>query len=98
VPFTIKIRDSRHVVYAGSEPILPPFLTGKPHDPPPHALLHDIDRALDAAIAMRGGDSRDLLPQLVGIRRSLFADAPPFHPAPALGDAMAAGAPARKAA
>lgn len=65
--------------------------------PPPHALLHDIDLALDVAIAMRGGDFRDLLPQLVGIRRSLFADAPPFDPAPPLGDVMAAGVPARKA-
>jgi Fusaric acid resistance protein family len=50
--------------------------------PPSPALLRDIDRALDAAIAMGGERSRDLLLQLVGIRRGLFADANPFQRTP----------------
>ena len=36
---------------------------------PPEALLHDIDRALDAVITVPGRPSRELLLQLVGIRR-----------------------------
>ena len=55
---------------------------GRTHVPPPD-LLCDIDRALDAAIALGRPRNRDLLLQLVGIRRSLFADAPPHHPEPA---------------
>ena len=47
---------------------------------PAAALLRDIDRALDAVIA--DADARDLLLQLVGIRRGLFADAPPYRPRP----------------
>jgi uncharacterized membrane protein YccC len=47
---------------------------------PPVALLQDIDRALDAAIGLRGRAARDLLLQLVGIRRGLFAAAPPYQP------------------
>jgi uncharacterized membrane protein YccC len=44
------------------------------------ALLRDIDRALDGVVAMPG--ERDMLLQLVGIRRGLFADAEPYRPAP----------------
>jgi uncharacterized membrane protein YccC len=70
---------------------------GRVHPPPP-ALLHDIDRALDAAIAMHGRNVRNVLLQLVGIRRSLFAAAPPYHPAPPLGSVRTADAAAREAA
>jgi uncharacterized membrane protein YccC len=48
---------------------------------PSPALLSRIDRALDAAITMPGDRARDLLLQLVGIRRGLFAGAEPFRPA-----------------
>ena len=51
------------------------------------ALLRDIDRALDAAITAPGQGGRDLLLQLVGIRRGLFADAPPYYPAAPADDA-----------
>ncbi|WP_158924309.1 FUSC family protein [Acidisphaera sp. S103] len=54
-------------------------VAGRVRSPSP-ALLSDIDRALDAAVAMAGAG--DLLLQLVGIRRGLFADAEPFHPTP----------------
>jgi uncharacterized membrane protein YccC len=47
--------------------------------PPPVALLQQIDRALDAALATEDARARHLLPQLVGIRRGLFADAEPFR-------------------
>jgi uncharacterized membrane protein YccC len=46
------------------------------------SLLSDIDRALDAAIAMPGTRARDLLLQLAGIRRGLFAAADPYRPTP----------------
>ncbi|WP_428492411.1 FUSC family protein [Rhodopila sp.] len=46
----------------------------------PATVLRDIDCALDAAIA--DADARDLLLQLVGLRRGLFADAPPYRPPP----------------
>jgi uncharacterized membrane protein YccC len=49
---------------------------------PSHVLLRDIDRALDAAIAIPGSQARDLLLQLVGIRRGLFADAAPYQHTP----------------
>jgi uncharacterized membrane protein YccC len=55
-------------------------VAGRMRSPSP-ALLSDIDRALDAAIACPG--TGDLLMQLVGIRRGLFADAEPFQPSPA---------------
>lgn len=55
--------------------------------PPPLALLHEIDRALDVAVAVPGTLGRDLLLQLVGIRRGLFADAAPYQPAPKPADA-----------
>ena len=45
-------------------------------------LLTDIDRALDGAIEVQGARGRELLLQLVGIRRGLFVDADPL-PAPA---------------
>lgn len=45
------------------------------------ALLREIDRALDGAVAMPGAHGRDLLLQLVGIRRGLFAQAAPYQPA-----------------
>jgi uncharacterized membrane protein YccC len=51
--------------------------------PPPPPLLGAIDRALDAALAAPAALARDLLVQLVGIRRGLFAQAPPYRPAPA---------------
>ncbi|HEY0184259.1 MAG TPA: FUSC family protein [Rhodopila sp.] len=49
---------------------------------PPATLLRDIDRALDAAVEVPGLRAHDLLLQLVGIRRGLFADAPPYQPRP----------------
>ena len=47
---------------------------------PQPTLLRDIDLALDAAIT--AGDARDLLLQLVGLRRALFAAAAPYRPPP----------------
>ncbi len=49
--------------------------------PPPVALLRQIDHALDAAIAASDAPAGHLLPQLVGIRRGLFADAEPYRAA-----------------
>jgi uncharacterized membrane protein YccC len=66
--------------------------------PPSPALLRDIDRALDAAIAMPGARGRDLLLQLVGIRRGLFADAAPYQPTPPPDDLASADSFASKAA
>jgi uncharacterized membrane protein YccC len=66
--------------------------------PPSLALLSDIDRALDAAIATPGERSRDLLLQLVGIRRGLFADAAPFQPTPPSDDMSAVAEPPSRAA
>jgi hypothetical protein len=62
---------------------------------PQPALLGEIDLALDAAIATP--DARDLLLQLVGIRRGLFAAAAPYRPPPP-DDAAPAGSPPRQAA
>ena len=45
-------------------------------------LLTDIDRALDAAVAISGPGGRDLLLQLGGIRRGLFPNAAPYRPTP----------------
>jgi uncharacterized membrane protein YccC len=65
--------------------------------PPPPALLHQIDRALDAAIAVHDAPTRHLLPQLVGIRRGLFADAEPYQLAPPPPDNVPSGvAPAAR--
>ncbi len=50
--------------------------------PPSIELLNDIDRALDAAIAMPCSHTRLVLRDLVGIRRGLFNDAPPYRPLP----------------
>jgi uncharacterized membrane protein YccC len=55
-------------------------------------LLQDIDRALDVAVTIEGRMGRDLLLQLVGIRRGLFAGAPPYLPAPPPGAQMAIAA------
>ncbi|HEX3403273.1 MAG TPA: FUSC family protein [Acetobacteraceae bacterium] len=66
--------------------------------PPSRALLRDIDRALDEVIATPGERSRDLLLQLVGIRRGLFADATPFQPTPPPDDMSAAAEPPSRAA
>jgi uncharacterized membrane protein YccC len=63
---------------------------------PIRTLLRDIDLALDAAVI--APDGRDLLLQLVGIRRGLFADAEAYQPQPPPDDASAAGPPARQAA
>jgi uncharacterized membrane protein YccC len=52
-------------------------VSGRVRTPRP-VLLETIDRALDAAIALPAGG--DVLLQLVGIRRGLFADAPPYQP------------------
>jgi uncharacterized membrane protein YccC len=52
---------------------------GRVRSPSP-ALLGCIDRALDVTVALEG--RADLLLQLVGIRRGLFADAEPFRPTP----------------
>jgi hypothetical protein len=54
-------------------------VAGRVRSPSP-ALLSDIDRALDAGITCPG--TGELLMQLVGIRRGLFADAEPFRPTP----------------
>jgi uncharacterized membrane protein YccC len=54
-------------------------VVGRLRSPGP-GLLGCIDKALDTAVAM--GGSGDLLLQLVGIRRGLFADAEPFQPTP----------------
>lgn len=62
---------------------------------PHQALLRDIDRALDAAIAAPNG--RELLLQLVGMRRGLFAEAAPYRPPPP-DDAASAGPGTRQAA
>ena len=48
--------------------------------PPSIALLNDIDRALDSAIAIPCSRTRLVLRDLVGIRRGLFNDAPPYRP------------------
>jgi uncharacterized membrane protein YccC len=66
--------------------------------PPAPGLLRDIDRALDAAIEMPGVRGRDLLLQLVGIRRGLFAGAPPYQPPPHPDDEKSAEPPVRAAA
>jgi hypothetical protein len=50
--------------------------------PPSIQLLNDIDRALDAAIAIPCSRTRLVLRDLVGIRRGLFNDAPPYRPLP----------------
>jgi uncharacterized membrane protein YccC len=50
---------------------------------PSTELLDNIDRALDAAVCVPGSRGRELLLQLVGIRRGLFQDAPPYQPTPA---------------
>ncbi|HEY1413118.1 MAG TPA: FUSC family protein, partial [Rhodopila sp.] len=55
------------------------------------ALLRGIDLALDAAVRMPGQRARDLLLQLVGIRRGLFAGAPPYQPAQPSEDRTPAG-------
>jgi hypothetical protein len=60
--------------------------------------LRDIDRALDEVIATPGERSRDMLLQLVGIRRGLFADATPFQPTPPPDDMSAAAEPPSRAA
>jgi uncharacterized membrane protein YccC len=66
--------------------------------PPRPVLLDAIDRALDAATAMPADRGRDLLLQLVGIRRGLFAGAPPFSPTLPPDDMIADGPAARVAA
>lgn len=66
--------------------------------PPRPVLLDAIDRALDAATAMPADRGRDLLLQLVGIRRGLFAGAPPFSPTLPPDDMTADGPTARAAA
>jgi uncharacterized membrane protein YccC len=71
--------------------------TGRVHQPS-QALLRDIDTALDAAMAIQGPQARDLLLQLVGIRRGLFADAPPYRPNPPPDDVTPAAPAARAAA
>ncbi|HET6308137.1 MAG TPA: FUSC family protein [Rhodopila sp.] len=63
--------------------------TGHVH-PPPQSLLRDIDRTLDEATTMPCQQASDLLLQLVGIRRGLFADAPPYRPAAPPADVPAA--------
>jgi uncharacterized membrane protein YccC len=50
--------------------------------PPAPDALRAIDRALDAAIEMPPSVGRDLLLQLVGLRRGLFAAAPAWQPPP----------------
>ena len=65
---------------------------------PEPALLRDIDRALDAAITVPGAPGRDLLLHLVGIRRSLFVDAPPYQPPPPPPDEQVPAEPDMKAA
>jgi uncharacterized membrane protein YccC len=64
----------------------------------PTALLQTIDHALDTAIAMPEPHDRDLLLQLVGIRRGLFAAAAPYQPQPPPDDVASVDAPVRAAA
>jgi uncharacterized membrane protein YccC len=54
---------------------------GRVLEPAP-GLLDDIDRALDGVVAVPGARGRDVMLQLVGIRRGLFPDAPPYRPPP----------------
>ena len=49
---------------------------------PSPELLRDIDRALDVTVAMPAAGTRDALMHMVGIRRVLFSNAPPYQPAP----------------
>jgi uncharacterized membrane protein YccC len=49
---------------------------------PASKLLDDIDRALDGVVEVPGARGRDVMLQLVGIRRGLFPDAAPYSPAP----------------
>jgi uncharacterized membrane protein YccC len=72
-------------------------VSGRPR-PPSLALLRDIDRALDAALATPGERFRDLLLQLVGVRRGLFADAAPFQPTPPPDEMSSVAEPPSKAA
>jgi hypothetical protein len=48
--------------------------------PPTAALLHDIDTAIAAVTRCGTQDISDPLLRLVGIRRGLFPDAPPYVP------------------
>ncbi|MEA2769420.1 MAG: hypothetical protein QOD93_2382, partial [Acetobacteraceae bacterium] len=59
---------------------------------PPAMLLREIDRALDVAVALPGPKGRDLLLQLVGIRRGLFADAAAYRPGRLADDVSPVGA------
>ena len=45
-------------------------------DPPPAALLDDIDGALESVLADAGRDGRSAVTALVGLRRTLFPGAP----------------------
>jgi uncharacterized membrane protein YccC len=63
---------------------------------PDPKLLRDIDRALDAAVVVP--NARDLLLQLVGIRRGLFREAAPYQPPPPPDDTATSDPPAREAA
>jgi uncharacterized membrane protein YccC len=54
---------------------------GRVQQPVPE-LLTDIDRAFDVAVEVPGTHGRDLLLQLVGIRRGLFPDAAPYRRTP----------------
>ncbi len=62
------------------------------------ALLADIDRALDQAVTLPPARGRDTLLQLVGLRRGLFADAPPYRPPPLPSGGAAEAAPTERAA
>ncbi|HTR17526.1 MAG TPA: FUSC family protein [Acetobacteraceae bacterium] len=55
-------------------------------------LLQAIDRALDAASDMTGGSARDVVLALVGLRRNVFPDAPPYRPSLAMDAARPAPA------
>jgi uncharacterized membrane protein YccC len=67
--------------------------------PPSPEVLRDIDRALDAVIALPAGRGREALRRLVGIRLGLFRDAAPYQPpSPPLDEASAPTASERTAA
>ena len=70
-----------NVLFAAASHFAAQAVTGRAHTASP-ALLRDIDRTLDVAVAIPGMRGRDLLLQLVGIRRGLFAEAPPYQPNP----------------
>jgi uncharacterized membrane protein YccC len=65
---------------------------------PAAELLRDIDRATDGAVAVQSANARDVLLQLVGLRRGLFPNAAPYAPGPTPPDDAAEVSAVRQAA